>query len=194
MDKSKSSTSPSFFSASFTPAMLEEILQRIDENLYLRPLLAAQAKPGEEHHYQFDPLPLPPTPPSFFERITEIRNAQAPYYVVSGNFLARLVKRTHNLALKLFGRKQAYFNNLTLNLLESMADYLHVLQEHNKAQSSQIEALARQVLHQTEQFAALQIDYQKIMFGIKQIATRQDEGQELEAQVKQPPSQQNEKQ
>ncbi len=154
--------------------MLEEILQRIDENLYLHPLIADQSKPAEQQHYQFNQLPLPPTPPNFFERVAEIRGAQAPYYAVSGNFLARLIKRTHNLVLKVFGRKQAYFNNLTLNLLESMAAFTSATQEHIKSQSVLTNALANQITLQ-------QTDYQQLLARIEQLsAQRNDDQQRIE--------------
>lgn len=186
--------SPKTQSFSSSPDNLEEILQRIHDNVYSRSLLSNETKPMSNYSNQMDSPLLPPLPPDLLEKINVIRNAQAPYYVVSGNPLTRMIKTVHNLVLKLFGRKQAYFNNLTLDLLESMAAYLHALQEHSKAQSSRIEALARQVMYQTEQFAALQTDYQKVVFGIEQIPTRQDEGQELGEQGKQPRSKQDEKQ
>jgi len=185
MVKTNSPTPPSFFSESFPPEMLEEILQRIDENLYSRPLLNHQSKPGDEPNIQFDRLPLPPPPPNFFERITEIRNAQAPYYVISGNFISRFVKRMHNLVIKLFGRKQAYFNNLTVNVLEAMAAYLSALQEHNKSQSVLANALARQMSLQMEQFSVMQTDYQQLVNQIEQLAERRGEDQDLSEQLKQ---------
>ena len=189
-----SPTPQSFPQGSFSPEKLEEILQRTQDNVYSHSLLSNPTKLLSDSSNQMDSRLLPPLPADLVEKIAMIRNAQAPYYVVSGNLLAKLIKRLHNIVLKLFGRKQAYYNSLTLDLLESMSTYLHALQEHNKLQSSRIEALARQVLHQTEQFAALQIDYQKVVLGIEQIATRQDEGREVEEQTKQPASQQNEKQ
>ena len=192
---SKLSTTPSLFSASVPPAVIEEVLQRIHENVYLHPLIAEQLKPGGQLHDQFDYLPPLPTPPNFSETINEIRSAQAPFYVVSGNFLARLIKRAHNQVLKLFGRKQAYFNNLTLNLLESMAAYLHALQEHDKAQSSRIESLTSQVLLQAEQLTALRMEYQKMLLEIEQIAAqRHPQDQELENRGEPPTSYQNGKQ
>ena len=194
MVKTNPPTPPSFFSASLPPAMLEEILQRIDENLYSRPLLTNQSKSGEEYNPQFDRLSLPPTPPNFFERITEIRNAQAPYYVISGNFISRFIKRMHNLVLKLFGRKQAYFNTLTMNVLEAMAAYLSALQEHNKSQSVLANALARQMTLQMEQFSAMQIDYQRLVAQIEQLTAKQDENQNPRDQAEQLTSQQNDTQ
>jgi hypothetical protein len=177
---------------SSSPDNLEKVLQRIHDNVYSRPLLSNQTNLLPDYSKQMDSPLIPPFPTDLLEKITLIRNAQAPYYVVSGNPLTKIIKRFHNLVLKLFGRKQAYYNNLTLDVLENMVAYLHVLQEHHKAQSSRIEALTRQVLLQTEQFAALQMDYQK-RIGMEQIASRQDEGRELEEQVKQPAPEQNEK-
>ena len=158
---------------------LEEIFQRIHDNVYSHSLLSDQMK-------------LPSFPPDLFERITAIRQAQAPYYVVSGNPLARLVKKVHNLVLGLFGRKQAYYNNLTLDLLESMTAFLQALQEYNKTQASRIESLTRQVTLQTEEYAALQTDYEKLVSNIEQIASKQNEGQEVEVSGEPSASQQNE--
>jgi len=158
---------------------LEEIFQRIHDNVYSQSLLSDQMK-------------LPSFPPDLFERITAIRQAQAPYYVVSGSPLTRLIKRVHNLVLKLFGRKQAYYNELALDLLESLTVILQALQEYNKTQASRIESLTRQVTLQTEEFAALQADYQKLVSTIEQIAPKRNEGQEVETRGKQSGSQQNE--
>ena len=150
---------------------LEELFQRIHDNVYSHSLLSEQTT-------------LPSFPPDLLERITALRQAQAPYYVVSGNPLTRLIKKAHNLVLKLFGRKQAYYNNLTLDLLESMAAFLQALQEHNKTQASRIESLTKQVMLQTEEFAALQADYQKLVTTIEQIAPKRNEGREVEARGK----------
>jgi len=171
---------------------LEEIFQRIHDNVYSHSLLSDQGNPLSDHRDQIGPVMPPPFPPDLLERITAIRNAQAPYYIVSGNPLTRLIKRAHNLVLKLFGRKQAFHNHLTLDLLESMAAYLQALQEHNKTQSSRIEALVSQVMLQTEQFAALQTDYQTLLSTVEQIALKRNEGQETKEQKNQPASQQNE--
>ena len=150
---------------------LEELFQRIHDNVYSHSLLSDQTK-------------LPSLPPDLLERITALRHAQAPYYVVSGNPLTKLIKKVHNLVLKLFGRKQAYYNNLTLDLLESMAAFLQALQEHNKTQASRIESLTRQFMLQTEEFAAMQADYQKLVATIEQIAPKQNEGREVETRGK----------
>ena len=168
---------------------LEEIFQRIHDNVYSHSLLSDQRNPLSDQRDQIGPVMLPPLPPHLLERIAAIRNTQAPYYIVSGNPLTRLIKRVHNLVLKLFGRKQAFYNHLTLDLLESMAAYLQDLQEHNKTQSSRIEALVSQVMLQTEQLA----DYQKLLSTVEQIAPKQNEGQQADVQTKQPASQQNEK-
>jgi hypothetical protein len=158
---------------------LEDIFQRIHDNVYSHSLLSDQMK-------------LPSFPPDLFERITAIRQAQAPYYVVSGNLLTKLIKKVHNLVLGLFGRKQAYYNNLTLDLLESMTAFLEALQEYNKMQASRLESLTRQVTLQTEEYAALQADYEKLVSTSEQIASKRNEGQEVEVSGEPSASQQNE--
>jgi hypothetical protein len=153
---------------------LEELFQRIHDNVYSHSLLS-------------DRLKLPSVPPDLLGRITALRQARAPYYVVTGNPLTRLTKKVHNLILKLFGRKQAYYNNLTLDLLESMTTFLQALQEYNQTQASQIQSLTKQVMLQADEFAALQAEYQKLMSAIEQIAPKRNNGQE-----EQSASQQNE--
>jgi hypothetical protein len=135
--------------------MLEEILQRIDENLHVHTVIADESKPMEPTSPQLTLLPPPPAPPDFLARIYEIRSAHAPFYVVSGSFPARLLKRAHNLVMKFFGRKQAYYNNLTLNLIETMAASLASTQTHLKSQSALINALSSQM-------ALQQSDYQQL--------------------------------
>jgi hypothetical protein len=158
---------------------LEELFQRIHDNVYSHSLLSDQPK-------------LPSFTPDLLERITALRNSQAPYYVVSGNPLTRLVKKVHNLVLKLFGRKQAYYNNLNLDLLESTTVFLQALQEHNKTQASRIESLTRQVMLQTEELSALQAEYQKLVSTIEQIAPQWNTGNEVEARDKKSASQPDE--
>ena len=183
MAKKNSPESGSFFSASFPPAMLEEILQRIDENLYSRPVLSNQTERGTESIHGFDHLPLPPLPPDFLEKIAVMRNAQAPYYVVSGNPITRLIKRMHNLVLKVFGRKQAYFNNLAVHVLEATVAYLSASQEHNKSQTVLTNSLARQMTLQMEQFTAMQTDYEQLVAQVEQLAAGQGEYQGLSERV-----------
>ncbi len=173
---------------------LEEIFQRIHDNVYSRSLLSDQTKLPSEDSHPTGPLVLPPFPPDLLERIAALRNARAPYYVVSGNPLVRLLKRLHNLVIKLFGRKQAYYNHLTLDLLESMTTYLQAVQEHNKTQSSRIEALVSQVTYQAAQLAALQADHEKLVSAIEQIAPKRDEAPDVKEPRNQPDSPQHENQ
>lgn len=151
------------------PDTLEEILQQIHDNVYSHPLLPNQTNPLSDHLSQMDALLLPP-PPDLLGKIMALRSAQAPYYLVSGSLPVRIIKRLHNLVLKVFGRKQAYYNNLTLDLLESMVSYLHTLQEHTRAQASLIEALTTQVMLQMQ---------------MEQSATWQMEGQEQATEAQQ---------
>ncbi len=199
MADNTNSDSQSPFTAGVTPETLEEILQRIDENLATRSLLhdksdaTGDSKP--DNNAELFHLPLPPAPPNFFERIIEIRNAQAPYYVVNGNPIAKLIKKAHNLVIKVFGRKQAYFNNLTLNVLEALAVYVSALQEHNKSQSVLTNALSRQMTLKIEQFAAMQVDYQQLVAEIGQLAAKQnDEQQQATSRIEQLAAKQNDEQ
>ncbi len=141
---------------------VEEILQRIDDNLSMRRFFHGNLERNEndfqreDNPIQFHSI-LPPISPDFVRQIVEIRNAQAPYYVVTGGFIVMLVKKVHNLIVKIFGRKQAYFNNHTLNLLENMASYLNALQEYNQqlvASHQQLVASHQQLVASHQQLAA----------------------------------------
>jgi hypothetical protein len=142
---------------------LEEILQSIQDNVYSHSLLSESTK-------------LPVFPPNLIERLTALRHAQAPYYVVSGHPLARLVKRAHNLVLKLFGRKQAYHNQLTLDLLEDMTTYLQSLQEYHKVQASRIESLTAEITRQMEELDR----YREILSSVEQSTHTPSRGQEVQ--------------
>jgi hypothetical protein len=125
----------------------ERLLERVDENLLSRRLwqLADSQPEGGE---SIPTIPLPPTGADLTYPLAEMRSSDAPYYVVNGNILARIVKSLHNLIVKVFGRKQAYFNNLTMNNLEALARDLKAMHEYSKVQSIQINLLSHRIREQ----------------------------------------------
>lgn len=132
-----------FFSSGLAPEELEEILQQIDLNLNARPLLQKNktiANPEELYI-----LSAPPAMQDYLALINEIRNARAPYYVVNGNIFSKLIKITHNFVVKIFGRKQAYYNELTINLLQSIAGDLQLYQAYSMNQTALINVLSREL-------------------------------------------------
>jgi hypothetical protein len=151
--KAKKNSEP-FFSASLPPEELEAILQQIDENLSTHPVLRDPMDTLPRN--DLFTLPLPPEPPDFPALIAEIRNARAPYYVINGNLIAKTLKRLHNTVMRFFGRKQAYFNELTLNLLQAMATDLQSRQEHIRKQALLINMLSREVRAQREKITSLE--------------------------------------
>lgn len=151
--KAKKKSEP-FFSANLPPEELEEILQKIDDNLSTHPLHPNQTDPRPEGDLYT--LPIPPEPPDFLGLVTEIRNARAPYYVVSGNFVAKIIKWLHNMVMKVFGRKQAYFNEHTLNLLQALGAELQGRQEYIRKQALLVNILAREIRTQREKIVSLE--------------------------------------
>lgn len=175
MTEDNSNDPKAFLWAEVSPTVIEEVLQHIDENLYSHPLLSDETAEGRKNEFGFDSLPFPPAPSGFPEKIREIHNAQAPYYVVSGNLIAKIIKTAHNLVIKIFGRKQAYFNNLILDVLDNMASYW---QEYHKIQTAQINTLAGQIGLQIEQLEAMRIEYQRLVDQLEQLVSNQDNHQE----------------
>lgn len=151
----------SFFDANIAPEELEQILQSIDENIAARSVLR-EATATTPRPYT---LPVPAPVPDFSAAITMIRNAQAPYYVVSGSLPGRVIKKALNLFIKIFGRKQAYYNELTLDVLNALAAHMHTLQQQNSSQVNVINDLVStvaQLENSVEELYTLQGNSQKL--------------------------------
>lgn len=125
----------------------ERLLERVDENLLSRRLWQ-QADSQPEDGVFVPTIPLPPIGTDMTYPLAEMRSSDAPYYVVNGNVLSRIIKSLHNLVVKVFGRKQAYFNTLTMNNLEALARDLKAMHEYSKVQSIQINLLSHRVREQ----------------------------------------------
>jgi hypothetical protein len=154
------------FDAGIEPEELEKILQSIDANLAGKPVSYSVA--AVENKVQPAPrsliLPAPAPVPDFASTITLIRNARAPYYVVSGSLPGRIVKKGFNLFIKVFGRKQAYYNELTLDVLGALAAHTNTVQQQNLSQVSVINDLVdtvAQLEHQMEELQMAPVKKQK---------------------------------
>ena len=116
-----------FFSADLPEAELEQILQRVDENLEFRSMLRehgpASSSPGEGS--RTGPVREEMNPHR--QRVRALRSMQAPLFVLGGFFLSRIAWLC-NLPIRVIGRKQIRFNAELLDAIEAMAtdlDYLH---------------------------------------------------------------------
>jgi hypothetical protein len=134
------------FEESITPEELERILQKIDENLAGASGLGQANVIGKTGmNFSRYTLPIPAPVPDFNSTLTVMRNADAPYYVIDGSLPSRIIKKTFNLFIKVFGRKQAYYNALNLNILNLLVSYIHTLQQQNNSQVNMINDLVNSV-------------------------------------------------
>ena len=157
----------SFFDASLAPEELEKILQSIDENIAARSALrqttATNSMGSTPNRYT---LPVPAPVPDFSTAITIIRNAQAPYYVVDGSLPRKVIKKAFNLFIKVFGRKQAYYNELTLDVLNDLVAHMNTLQQQNSSQVNVINDLVNtvaQLENSVEELYTMQGNNQKLI-------------------------------
>ncbi|MDD5367989.1 MAG: hypothetical protein PHQ40_02795 [Anaerolineaceae bacterium] len=154
------SNSP-FFDANFDYSEIAQILEKIDNNIRFREELF---KPDENEAFT-DELP-PPSPvsiPDVGNRVSENKNYHAPYFISNTRSLSSLVKLLLNLPIKLFGRKQHYFNREVLDMLASLnvavhdlsrlAEYDTKLYSHVIRQSGNLEELTEKVKTLTSQVA-----------------------------------------
>lgn len=151
-----------FFDANIDPGELEKILQSIDESIAARSASHQVSAVNTPQRYT---LPLPAPVPDFSTAITVIRNAQAPYYVVSGSLPGRVVKRIFNLFIKVFGRKQAYYNTLTLDVIQALVAHMNTLQQQNTSHVNVINDLVgtvAQLENSIEELTTAQISNQEI--------------------------------
>ncbi len=132
---------------------LETVLQRVEENLALRPVLDPEP-PAAEPEGPFDGLRA---------RLAALRALRAPYFVLGGR-VPGAVAAVLNLPLRVFGRKQRRFNEDLLRLLEQwlalhadaeqegrmrrrdacgLEDWIRLVQRKQEALELELEALRR---------------------------------------------------
>jgi predicted SAM-dependent methyltransferase len=134
---------PALFRASLPPQEVEAILRRIDENLALRPLLANELSPSTVNGVDLPPPPGVPEAPNLQWHVEEVKRRDAPFFFTGGTGLARWVRRLLNLPIKVFGRKQAYFNREILAALSQMAAQLTHLRRQAEYQAQLYEGLQK---------------------------------------------------
>ena len=157
-----SSISQPFFSTDLEQDALEQILQRIDENLALRPLL--QQPP---HHQESTELVSPPCLPDLSHvpfRLRRMREIQAPIFLTQGGGLVTLIKRLLNLPIRLFGHKQIGFNRDLLDVLDMMIVRLQTLDDFALYQAQ----IGEHVIH-------LLTANDEVRNSLQQAQTRQEE-------------------
>lgn len=124
-----------FLSAGLDHKELARILQRIDEQLELRPLYRAQlVDHGEPMTQTGEPPPLP----NFTDLRNQIhimRQSRAPLFVVEGSLSRRIVRRLLNLPIKVFGRKQIQFHRDLFQIIDLLLQALVNLRQHAIHQS-----------------------------------------------------------
>lgn len=135
----------------------ERLLDRVDENLLSRRFLQPAVSLLENDDTSVPTIPLPPAGVDMEFPLSEMRGSEAPYYVVNGSGLARILKRLHNMVLKVFGRKQSYFNNLAINHLETLSHEMEALREYTKIQTLQINLLSHRIREQQKIIKELRI-------------------------------------
>jgi hypothetical protein len=110
------------------PQELARLLRRVEENLATRPLLVRDAKSGL---------------PTIHDLLQQLHTMHAPLYVANGYRAADLLKRALNLPIRLFGRKQARFNQDLLDLLGLMLIQIQALHRHTEQLQQRLDAYER---------------------------------------------------
>lgn len=148
-------TSKSFFSTeTLSPQDLEEILGRIDENLELRPLLAAGEPIAADSDEEVALAPLPDLG-DLSGRIHSVRSFNAPYFLIHESGLRGWLKRLVNLPLRVFGYKQALFNSHVLDMLDLLAIQVQALRHRSEAQAREERQQRRRLREATQQLARI---------------------------------------
>lgn len=142
MKQDKSARSALGIDADLPPGEVERILKRIEENLAFRKVLKDAGSPATE------PPPLPPVA-GFDERHQRLRRLNAPFFVPEGSGLSALFRRLLNLPLRVFGHKQAQFNEQSIDLTTQLVASFHqaLTEQRNAliALSKDVEALRQEI-------------------------------------------------
>jgi hypothetical protein len=126
-----------FFQATLSDKELEQILQRIDENLELRSVL----KRGGSAEA------LPAAAPATLElgeiarHLQELHYNQAPLFVIKGSRWQQFLRRLVNMPIRLFGHKQLSFNRELLAALDALMAQLYSLRQLAEQQDKSRDAL-----------------------------------------------------
>jgi hypothetical protein len=123
---------------------LGHILQRVDENLTMSPLLH---KPHEDIDSSMV-LPIS----DLFGRLHELKQMRAPLFVIKGRDIRNQLKRLLNIPIRVLNHKQIRFNR---DLLELLTLLMAALQRSYQHTQSQVQAgntlMAQQQLQASQQ-------------------------------------------
>jgi uncharacterized protein YoxC len=150
---------------------LQRILQRIDENLSLRPLLN---QPLAAVHA----APPPQALAELENRIAALRELRAPLYVLKGFSPQSLVKLLINLPLQVFARKQFRYNHELLDALSiAVASMRQMYQQidataqaQTAAAAARHDALAAELQQQAERVEQLASAQRQAVAAQEQLA------------------------
>ncbi len=127
-----------FFQAALSDKDLEQILQRIDENLELRSVLEKSRSTSVQ---AAETPALLPDLGEMARHLQELHYNQAPLFVIKGNRWQRFLRRLINYPIRIFGYKQLGFNHELLAALDALMPQLHSLQKLIVQQSKTQETL-----------------------------------------------------
>lgn len=145
----ETSVSKDFSSMHLKPEELEEILRRIDENLALRPLMHGNSSITEPST-TLGGSSVPTDLSDLYCKLERIRHAQAPFFVIKGNWLHKLLRHLLNLPIRVFGKKQAFFDREALELLGLITTQLQSLHEEVSGHGTQRQRLRQEVSGQAK--------------------------------------------
>lgn len=118
---------------------LGHILQRVDENLMMSPVL-------QEIHEDTDSSTILPIS-DLFGRLHELKQMRAPLFVVKGKDVRNQLKRLINIPIRVLNYKQIRFNRDLLELLTLLLNLLQRSYQHTRSRSQAEQALALQQQH-----------------------------------------------
>ena len=122
-DYTMTSHQEAFFSSSdFNPEEVNDILERIDQNLATR--MAARAPDPQTAP---STLPVLPDTSALDHHFREVKRSTAPLFTVTGRSPKQLLRRVLNMPIKVFGYKQRHFNGELIHLLEHMVAQIYSL-------------------------------------------------------------------
>ncbi|MFO7167188.1 MAG: hypothetical protein DIU80_004085 [Chloroflexota bacterium] len=160
-------------SSSLAPEELDALLRRIDENLELRSVLRSNTTAT-------NPTVAPPALPDLtprFGQLELLRRLGELLYVHTGSLLPDLGRRFLNLPIKIFARKQIFYNRELNSMLTALLEHLAALNEHAVY-------TATQASRNTEVLTHLQTEKQELVQSqVAALQARIDELQEAQQQL-----------
>lgn len=169
----ESSSNQPLFSSGLDAAEVEQILKRIDEHIFLRSIIQEQS--GHDTATAGVQMPVLPSLDDYTWRLERLRIVDAPLFGIGSFSPKGIVKWLLNVPIRIFGRKQLFYNREVLELLNVTRSQFLALQQY----ASYTANLSESILQLQIEVAQLneQIDVQKIKVlseQNEQIASSQD--------------------